>query len=150
MNRHVKSVAVVPALLLAAGAVGCARESTGPGQQEIVGSWTATKCEYVSTTGLGTVDLIAAGGSATMALNADRTFVYMYSPPTGPPETLTGTWEMTSPDLMRVTPAGASWYWAWDVALSGNTLTLTGAGAEYDFNHDGFGESAKWNLVLTR
>ena len=138
------------ALLLTAAVVGCAREPTGPGQQAIVGNWTATKCEYVSTGGLGTVELIGAGGTATMSLNADSTLVYVYTPTSGPPQMFTGTWEMTSADLMRVTPTGATWYWAWDVALSGNTLTLTGAGAEYDFNHDGFGESAQWNLVLTR
>jgi hypothetical protein len=36
------------------------------------------------------------------------------------------------------------------MALSSSTLQLTGANAEYDFNHDGTPDPAKWNLAFAR
>jgi len=84
-------------------------DSVGPPKEQIVGSWAATKVEYVSTTGLGTVELIGAGGTATLVLNADNTWVFTYTPPGGTSEVQTGTYELNG-DLMKVTPTGASWY----------------------------------------
>ena len=128
---------------------GCGGGGTGPSQAELVGTWQVVKCEYVSTSGLGTVDLITGGGTGTLILTADDTLTLNVTPVSGDPVTLTATYEIMGIDLMRVTPANASWYWAWDMNLSGHTLKLTGASAEYDFD-DGQGEPAKWNLVMTK
>jgi hypothetical protein len=138
------------ALAIGAAVMACGGGGgTGPPQSELVGTWQVAKCEYVSTTGLGQVDLIAGGGTGTLVLTAEDTLRLVVTPASGPQVTLTATYT-TSSDLMRVTPAGASWYWAWDMALTGNTLRLTGADAEYDFNQDGTDDPAKWNLVMTK
>jgi hypothetical protein len=122
---------------------------SGPSPSELAGTYSLTRCEYVSTTGLGTVDLIAGGGTGTLVLTTDSLFLNV-TPSSGTPVVLAATYEVRGIDLIRVTPAGASWYWAWDMTRSGNTLKLTGADAEYDFNHDALGEPAKWNLEGTR
>lgn len=142
--RNVLMVAVALAV------TGCKKEgSTGPGATAISGSWTATSVQYVNPS-YTTVDVIALGGTATLVLGADSSFVYTYTPQGGSPQVTTARWEMVSADLMRVTPTGATWYWAFDVALSGNTLTLRGGQGEYDFNNDHQNEPCTWNMVLTR
>jgi hypothetical protein len=135
--------------LLAAAACG-GDGGSGPSQSELVGTWQVVRCAYVSTGGLGTVDLISGGGTGTLVLTADDTLRLDVTPASGPSVHLIATYEIRGIDLMRVTPAGASWYWAWDMALSSGALKLTGADAEYDFNQDGLGEPAKWDLTMTR
>jgi hypothetical protein len=122
----------------------------GPSQSELVGTWQVTKCEYVSTQGLGTVDLIAVGGTGSLILTATDTLILYVTPASGPPVALLATYEIRGTDLMRVTPAGASWYWAFDLSLSGNTLKLTNGSAQYDFNGDGTPDAAKWNLFMSK
>jgi hypothetical protein len=122
----------------------------GPSQSELVGTWQVTKCEYVSTQGLGTVDLIAVGGTGSLILTATDTLILYVTPASGPPVTLLATYEIRGTDLMRVTPAGASWYWAFDLSLSGNTLKLTNGSAQYNFNGDGTPDAAKWNLFMSK
>ncbi|HVP37715.1 MAG TPA: lipocalin family protein [Candidatus Saccharimonadales bacterium] len=137
--------------LVAAAGVSCGgSEATAPKQTQITGSWNATKVEYVSTGGLGTVDLIAGGATATMVLGADNSFTYACTPAGGgTPTTTHGTYVLTR-DVIQVTPTGSAWSWTWSVVLSNNSLRLTGASAEYDFNTDGVGEPATWNLTFTR
>jgi hypothetical protein len=108
------------------------------------------KCEYVSTQGKGTVDLIAGGGSGTLVLTADDTLKLSVSPVSGLPMNFKATYEIRGIDLMRVTPAGATWYWAFDMQLSGGTLKLTNGAAQYDFDGDGTLDDAKWNLEMTK
>ena len=132
-------------------AVACGGDGGGgPSQSELVGTWNVAKCEYVSTQGLGTMDLIAGGGTGTLILTADDTLKLAVTPASGPAVTLVATYEIRGTDLMRVTPAGATWYWAFDMSLSGNTLKLTNGSAEYDFNADGTPDPAKWNLTMTK
>ena len=122
----------------------------GPSQDQLVGTWQVLKCEYTSTQGLGSVDLIAGGGSGTMVLTADDTLKVNVTPASGPPVTFTATYEIRGIDLMRVTPAGVTWYWAFDMDLSGGRLTLRNGDAEYDINDDGTPDRAKWDLEMTK
>ena len=124
---------------------------SGPSQSELVGTWQVTKCEWVSTGGLGSVDLIAGGGSGTLVLTDQDTLeLHVTSTSGAPPVDLLATYEIRGIDLMRVQPAGATWYWAWDMSLSGNTLTLSGGGLPYDVNQDGVRDDGTWNLVMTK
>jgi len=142
------------AAVLAACALGaveaCSKESTAPSQTELVGTWQVVKCEYVSTQGLGTVNLIAGGGSGTLVLTADDTLRLTVTPASGAAVHFTGTYQVEGIDLMRVTPAGVTWYWAFDMSLSGGTLTLSNGSGQYDFNGDGQPEAATWNLAMTK
>jgi len=132
-----------------AAGLACGGDGSGPSRSELAGTWQLTKCEYVSTQGLGSVDLIAGGGSGTVTITAD-TIRITVTPAGGAPETFAGTYEIDGIDLMRVTPLGASWYWAFDMNFSGNHLTLRNGSAEYDINQDGTPDPAKWNMEMTR
>ena len=133
------------------GLVGaCGKQSVAPSPTELAGTWRVVRCEYASTQGLGTVDLIAGGGSGSLVLTADDTLRLSVTPASGPPLSFTATYRVSGIDLMIVTPAGATWYWAFDMALSGGTLTLSTGAAQYDFNGDGSLDDAKWNLVMAR
>ena len=146
--RASEAVALATCALALTGA--CSKQSSGPSQTELVGTWQVVKCEYVSTQGLGTVDLIAGGGSGTLVLTATDTLRLSVTPASGPPLNFTGTYAVSGIDLMRVTPAGVTWYWAFDMTLSGGTLTLSNGSGQYDFNNNGQPDDAKWNLVMTR
>ncbi|HTS88384.1 MAG TPA: lipocalin family protein [Gemmatimonadales bacterium] len=116
----------------------------------MVGVWQLSKCEYVSTQGLGTVDLIAGGGTGTVEFTADDSIKVSVTPATGSGVSFTGTYQISGLDLMKVTPAGVTWYWAFDMRLSGQTLQLTNGSAQYDFNQDGTPDPASWNLYMHR
>ncbi len=126
------------------------KEGTGPSQSDLVGTWQVVKCEFASTQGLGTVDLIAGGGSGTLTLTATDTIRLSVTPASGSPVTITGTYRVDGIDLLQVTPAGANWYYAFDMSLSGGTLTLNNGSGEWDFNNDTQLEPAKLNLTMTR
>ena len=68
-------------------------KTTGPSPGSIAGTWRATRVQYVSTTGLGTVDVIAQGGTATLVLNADQSFQYTCAVAG---EFLIGTWDVST------------------------------------------------------
>jgi hypothetical protein len=142
--------AVVAAVCAGALAAGCSKEGTGPSQAELVGTWQVVKCEYVSTQGLGTVDLIAGGGSGTLVLTTTDSIHLTVTPATGSPVSFAGTYEVSGIDLMKITPAGVTWYWAFDMSLSGATLTLNNGSGQYDFNADGQPEPAIWNLTMSK
>ena len=146
MRMRVTISALFGLLVVAA----CSKDNPGPAPSEITGTWQATKDEYIAKAAPHvSVDLVGAGGSATLVLNEDHTLILTEKPLTGSESVLNATWELET-DLMRVTPVGATWYWAWDVSLSGNTLHLTGADRLYDCDGDATPEEADWNLTLTR
>lgn len=123
---------------------------SGPSQTELAGTWQVTKCEYVSTQGLGTIDLIMGGGTGTVTITTTDTIRIQVTPTTGDPVSFVGTYEVDGIDLMRVTPAGVSWYWAFDMNFSAHRLTLRGGSGQYDINQDGTPDQATWNLEMSR
>jgi hypothetical protein len=96
-----------------------------------------------------TVELIALGGTATLTLGDDGAFHYVVTPSGEDPVVTDGTWALDG-DMMNMTPQGMPFSWQFDVAFSGNTLGLSGASVEYDFNHDQTPDQAKLNLVFVR
>lgn len=141
---------LLSALVVAAGVSGCSGKSaTGPSADEITGAWRATKVEYVSHAGGASVDLIAAGGSATLELGADGTFRFTVDTAGDPPETLAGSWRLDG-DVMTVRPQGRSFDWQFDVEFTGAALRLTGASVEFDVDGDDRDEEADLNLEFVR
>ena len=138
------------AVAMVAGAAGCGGDdSTGSSPTDITGTWKATKAEFVSSVTGTAVELVAAGGSATLVLGADHSFLLTASPVGRPAEVTAGAWKLEG-DVMTVTPAGMSFSLQFDVAFSGDRLSLTGAHVEYDVNGDGRDEEAVLNLELVR
>lgn len=144
--RHAATVALVTILLTA-----CGKDNpTGPKPSEITGRWTATKVEYVNKAAPATrVDLIALGTAVVVSINSDKSFLSIETPSGGSPDTTTGDWSMDG-EIFKVTPTGMPFSWEWNAALSGNTLSLTGADMEYDFDGNSVPEQADQNMTLVR
>jgi hypothetical protein len=136
--------------LLLGVALACGDDAAGPSAEELTGTWEATRLEYVSVSApVQTVDLIADGGSATLVLAPAGTYTFTIIPDGEPQATLSGTWE-SGGDVLTMTVTGASFSLQFALSLSGDTLRLSGADAEYDFDGDDVAEPARLNLVLTR
>ncbi len=137
--------------LLVGAALACGDDDgTGPAASEITGTWQATTVEYVKVgQPAQTKQMLEGGGTATLVLAAAGTYIFTITPAGQPADIETGAWQLQG-DIMVVTPAGSLFSLEFDVSLSGNTLRLTGADSEYDFDDDGNSEPAKLNLVLIR
>lgn len=138
-------------LILVCATIGCSDddEDAGPAPEQIAGTWNATRVEYVSVPPGTTVELIALGGTATLALGEDSSFQFVVTPSGEPPTTTDGTWNLSG-DMMEWTPQGMPFSWQFDVSFSGDNLELNGASAEYDFNHDDAPDQAKLYLTFVR
>lgn len=140
-------------ILLAAaavlGAAGC-KSNTGPeDESDFIGTWNATKAEYVSIADSNTkADIITQGSTLTLVF-ASGTFVLTITDPGQSPETFSGTWS-ASTDVMTLTwTSGLSGQSQFDWSLNGDNLTLTGGHMQFDFT-PGSPEEAILNLILVR
>jgi hypothetical protein len=121
-----------------------------PSIASVSGLWTATRLEYVSVADPAVkVDVIAAGGTATIDLNDNGMYTAVITPPGAAPETTTGTWSYTA-DTFTLVETGSSGNMTFDMSLGNDAMTLTGADTEFDFNDDGTDEPAKLNISLVR
>jgi hypothetical protein len=135
------------ALLGAVGACG-GDGGTGPSAASLAGTWRATQAQLVSVANPSTqVDLVAMGGTVRLVLSDAQTFTLTVLMPAEPDDITTGSWS-SSIDVLTLTYGSGSMQF--DMTLSGNTLTLTGANGDYDFNGDDTDEPAKISLTLTR
>lgn len=145
-----RAIAVAVVLATAVGACG-SDKGTGPAPTGLTGAWRATKAEFVSTANSSRkADLVALGGTFTMTLTSTGSFTIAGTSPGEPAFTWSGTYNASQDMISFNVNVGFSGTMEFDMALSGNTLTLTGADGEYDFNGDDVPEEAKLNLVLTR
>jgi hypothetical protein len=128
----------------------CGDDGTGPGPETLAGTWTATRFEYVDATdATNRVELIGLGGTLVVQLQGNGTFSYAVTFPGEPDETSSGTWSSTA-DTFTMQESGSSFGLTFDFVLAGNTLTLTGADTEYDFDDDGVDDEAELNITLVR
>lgn len=116
---------------------------SGPSTTELVGTWNATKIEFVGKAGEGTVDAFPLGWTASLDLAADMSGELTVTRADASFWSWQGAWEVDG-DLFRIAGQGA------DVSLVGDTLFLNGFDAAYDFDGDGLAEPAKLNLALKR
>jgi hypothetical protein len=146
MNKTALVLFAVAAFL---GTAGC-KSSTSPEEAAgLVGTWRATKAEFVSSANSSKkVDIIAQGSTLTLALNAS-TFVMTITDPGESPQVRSGTWSSSTDVLTLVTSSGGSGESQFDFSLNGNQLTLTGGHTLFDFTVGNF-EEAIMNLSLVR
>ncbi len=142
------------ALILLAGfaclsITACGSNPTAPDPKTLVGTWNATKAEFVSVADPNTkADIIPQGSTLTLVLSSS-TFVFTITDPGQAPEITTGTWAASS-DVMTLTySTGALGESQFDFSLSGDRLTLTGGHVPHDFAVGNFEESIL-NLILAR
>ncbi len=146
MNARGWIAAVASALV----ALACSGDGSSTPSSNLVGTWNVSKYELVSTSSPSTkVELISQGGTATIVMKSDGTYQGTSKLPGEPSESVTGTWSASS-DVLTMTQVGMSGNMQFNYSLSGSTLTLTGADAEWDFNGDGVEEPAKLNIAATK
>lgn len=132
------------------GVAGC-KSGTGPDTDDLIGTWQATKAEYVSVADSNIkVDIIAEGSTLSLVLSSG-TFVLTITDP-GPgtdPVVANGTWSK-SIDTLTLVPA-TGWFGEsqFDMSLSGVTLMLTGGHIPFSFT-PGNPEEAILNLILVK
>jgi hypothetical protein len=156
MNARSESPRLARVLVLLLGllflgiCIGCGGDDTaGPSPASVVGTWQASKVEYVRQSPPMSVDLIGLGGSAELVLDADHSFIYTMTEAGQSPDVTTGTWQLGG-EVMTVSPDGLSFSWQFEASLSGGTLKLTGADSEFDFDGDDVPDAAKMNLEFHR
>lgn len=144
--RFLALLAVVPI------GAGCGDDDgTGPSPAQLTGTWSATKFEFASTSDPSTrLDAISLGATLTMVLESDGSLSLTVIIPEESSDTATGSWTAEGDVLTISLETGLSGDWQFDMSLSGDTLTLSGAHVEWDFNDDGVDDPALLNLVLVR
>lgn len=136
--------------LAALMAVSCGDDATAPDVDALAGTWNATRFEYVNAADpADRVELIGLGGTLVAQIQSNGTYSYVATFPGEAPETSVGTWSSTD-DTFTLQESGSPFAFTFDMTLSGNTLTLTGADSEYDFDLDGIDDAAELNLTLVR
>jgi hypothetical protein len=143
---------LVTAVAAAALSLACGGDGSGPSPDSFAGTWDATKYEFTNVANTSEkVDVIALGATLVVVLNADETYEATATPPGGAPEVTTGTWHASS-DVFTIRETGISGEMQFDYHRSGNTLTLSGASDEFDFDGDDQTppEAARVSAVLVR
>jgi hypothetical protein len=126
-------------------------DPAGPSSVDLAGNWTVTQIELVSVANANvSVDLMDEGVTADLVLEADGDFFLNVTDPVEGLETFTGHWTYT--DVLTMEHLGGQFVgeWQFNVSLTGDTVRLTGADAEFDFDGNDVEEPAKLNLTATR
>ncbi len=151
MRTYTKGLMLVAAI---AGGAACGGGDggSGPNATDVTGTWQLTKVLFVSQANpTQSVDLIAdVGATATLTLNADKSFTFVVTPP--PPaavETTTGTWSLGG-QVLTIVRDGFSGNVQFDITLTGQTLRLVGGHVDFDVNNDGTDEPAIMTIEGTR
>jgi len=145
MKRIIFVLLVVAAFM---GATGC-KSATGPDADSFIGTWNATKAEYVSVANSSTKDEIIAKGSTLTLVFAASTFVLTVTDPGASPVISNGTWSKSTDTLTLTWITGFSGESQFDFTLDGDSLTLTGGHLPHAFTA-GSPEEAILTLNLVR
>lgn len=140
-------------ILLSASALlsvaGCKSSPTAPDVKTFVGTWNATKAEFVSIANPTTKQDIVAGGSTLTLVLSTSTFVFTITDPGQAPKVATGTWSASSDTFTLTWSTGFNGESQFDFVLDVDHLTLTGGHLPFDFTVGNF-EEALLNLILVR
>lgn len=143
-----RTIALLAALAVAGG---CKSEGgTGPSPAQLTGTWEATKIEFTRVSNPSeTVDVVPTGGTATLVLANGGACTFTLVATGGPDGVFSGTWSASADELtLDVTGPFFHTTWQFDMTLSANALTLSGA--DTDFTFDIAPEAAKLGLELAR
>jgi hypothetical protein len=138
-------------LVLAAVGLACGGSNPveAPTKQNFARAWHLTKCTYQNQANPSeTVDLVAGGWVINLFVNDNGFFLYSATPPGGSEQLTGGTWS-ASGQRVTFTPTGAGYSWQFTGRVREDTMTLTGADAEFDFDGSGTRppEPATWNMA---
>lgn len=130
------------------GATGC-KSSTGPDEDSFIGTWNATKAEFVSVANSSTrVDIVTQGGTLTLVLNASS--FTMTIKESGKADWVgSGTWSNSMDTMTFTWSSGMYGESQFDFTLDGNQLTLEGGHMPHEFT-PGNSEESIVNLILVK
>lgn len=130
------------------GFTGC-KSSTGPEEDEFIGTWNATKAEFVSVANSSTkVDIVAQGWTLTLVFSAS-TFTMTIKEPGEADWVGSGTWSSSIDTMTFTWASGMSGESQFDFTLDGDQLTLEGGHMPFEFT-PGNHEEAILNLILVK
>ncbi len=150
MHHTSRALLLVFAVLLLASC-GDDDDTTGPINNNLTGTWDATEIQLTSLADPGTVvELISQGANGRLVLQADGGFGLSIGIPGEPTEFGNGDWGANDVLTLSFGEGDIEGTWQFDIDLSGDTLRLTGADTEWDFDDDGTEDPAKLDLTLSR
>ena len=151
MHRTLRRFLPVLPILLLASCGGDGDDTTGPVNNGLVGTWDATAIQLTSVADpADVVELISQGANGRLVLQSNGDFGLSIGIPGEPTEFGNGTWGSTDVLTLNFGDGDIQGTWQFDIDLNGNTLRLTGADTEWDFDDDGTDDPAKLDLTLTR
>ena len=150
MQRTSRGLLLVLSVLLLASC-GDDDDTTGPVNNTLVGTWDATVIQLTSVANPGTIEeLISQGANGSLVLQADGGFGLSVGIPGEPTEFGNGDWGATDVLTLEFGDGDIQGTWQFDFVLNGNTLQLTGADTEWDFDDNGTEDPAKLDLTMIR
>lgn len=150
MQRTSRGLLLVLSVLLLA-TCGDDDDTTGPVNNTLVGTWDATVIQLTSVANPGTIEeLISQGANGRLVLQADGGFGFSVGIPGEPTEFGNGDWGATDVLTLEFGDGDIQGTWQFDFFLNGNTLQLTGADTEWDFDDNGTEDPAKLDLTMIR
>ncbi len=147
MVKHLGiTILIVGSLVIGAG---CKGSTTPPDEDSFIGTWRATKAEFVSSANPATkLDVVAQGGTVTLVLET-TTAVLTINEQGEEPVVYNATWSASSDVLTLSWTGGTLGEAQFDFVLDGDNLTLEGGHVPYDFT-EGSPEEAILGLILVR
>jgi hypothetical protein len=147
MSKHLWITGLVAAVLVLGTA--CKSSTTPPDEDSFIGTWHATKAEFVSAADPNTkVDIVAGGSTVTLVLD-NTSAVLTITDPGEDPVVYSATWSASSDILTLTWTSGLNGEAQFDYALNGDNLTMEGGHVPFDFT-EGDLEEAILNLILVR
>jgi hypothetical protein len=136
---------------LAAVAAACSNSPTTPSTASLAGAWRATRAEFISQVNSNVrVEAVSQGVVLVLALDSAGTCTLTVTEPGRASEVSGGNWRASGDVLTLTWTSGQHGDTQFDMALSGNTLTLNGGHMLYDVDGNDLDEETVLNLTLTR
>lgn len=150
LPRLLRTLLIGVALSAALVLPGCNKDAVEPPSVEnFARAWHLTSCEYRHETNSAVhVDLVAQGWTIDLYINDNGMFLYAWTPPGGSQESYGGTWAVDGQAVV-LTREGSGFSWEFIAQVKEESMTLTGAHAEWDFDADGTPEPAIWSMAGT-
>lgn len=151
--RSIRKLSGAVALMLAATIAGCGdEETTGPaGSALLQDSWVATVWRYTNQANTSQqVELVATGVTVTLTI-ATSSYNILFTMPGQPNQSISGTYTVSGNNFI-ITETGSSTPESIPFTFSNgnNTLSMTSANSDWDFDNDGTDEPATLTMLFTR
>jgi hypothetical protein len=140
----------LPILLVGALAVACGDDDetpTGPGLDELVGTWDASLLTLTwNAMPSVTVDLVGIGATVTLVVNSNGTYSFTVAVPAQPDQVITGDFTLLGGNSFSLTndaEAGVVWTGTFTLSSDGDELTVNVPNVTiFDFDMDGTEDEA--------